>query len=158
MNTGIFPNLSAYFLLECSDIWRLKSAYPLKYPLQDFFGFGVCLLMGYNLEPQRSDQKSGPVPFRHGTAFPVLAALLDFVDVLLHPVGAIPLHLVRDVAVDIQGKGRGSVAKVPLDGLHVVTGLERGHREGMPLRYIYDNTGKSSNCNGSTAFLPSFQR
>lgn len=51
---------------------------------------------------------------------------------LLHPGGAGLLHLVGDVAVDIQGKGGGGVAHVALDGLDVIAAPDGGHSVGVP--------------------------
>lgn len=48
-------------------------------------------------------------------------------DILLHPGGAGLLHLVRDVAVHVQRECGGGVAQVPLHGLDVVPGANRGH-------------------------------
>lgn len=50
----------------------------------------------------------------------------------LHAVGALLLHLVGDVAVDVQREGRRGVAKVGLHGLDVVADLQGGHRVGVP--------------------------
>ena len=57
---------------------------------------------------------------------------LDDVDEALHPVGALLLHLVGDVAVDVQREGRRGVAQVALHGLDVVADLQGGHRVGVP--------------------------
>ena len=64
----------------------------------------------------------------------ILLHLCPFYDVdkALHAVGALLLHLVGDMAVDVQGKGRRGVAQVALHGLDVVSDLQGGHRVGMP--------------------------
>ncbi len=49
------------------------------------------------------------MPWWFAVLFPSVA-LLDFVDVLLHPFGAVPPHLVGDMPVDIQREGCGSMA------------------------------------------------
>ena len=49
-------------------------------------------------------------------------------NVLLHPLGALPAHLVRHMAVHIKGKGSGGVAQIPLHRLDVIPGLDCGHR------------------------------
>ncbi len=61
---------------------------------------------------------------------------------LLHPVRAGPFHLLRDVAVYIQGKGGGMVSQVALHRLYIVSGPERIHGIGVPLRYNYDKPEK----------------
>ena len=53
-------------------------------------------------------------------------------DKALHPVGALLLHLVGDMAVDVQCKGRRGVPQVVLHGLDVVADLQGRHRIGMP--------------------------
>ena len=70
-------------------------------------------------------------PDRRGLLFRPSGAL-DDVDEPLHPVGAFLLHLVRDVAVDVQREGRRGVAQVGLYGFDVVADLQGGHRVGMP--------------------------
>ena len=55
---------------------------------------------------------------------------LQFQNVLnkaFHPGGAVLLHLVCDVAVDIQREGGGGVAQVALDSLDVIAAFYRGH-------------------------------
>ena len=49
----------------------------------------------------------------------------------IHPGGAGLLHLVGDMAVDIQCKGGGRVAQVALDGLDVVAAPDSGDSVGM---------------------------
>lgn len=66
-------------------------------------------------------------------------ALIEVVDILLHPVGAVTLHLVRDMAVHIQGEAGCGMAQVPLHRLDVVSGLNRDHG-GM---YVSDHAGVS---------------
>ena len=56
-------------------------------------------------------------------------------DKLPHSGGAFPLHFVRHIVVDIQGKGGGGVAQVPLHGLDVISGADRRNCVGMPLWY-----------------------
>ena len=58
--------------------------------------------------------------------------------------------------VDVQRKGRCGVSQIALYGLDVVSALNGGNSVAMPLRYIYDNTKKSSNCNSFTVFGPPF--
>ena len=57
---------------------------------------------------------------------------LDDMDESLHPVGALLLHLVRNVSVDVQREGRRGVAQVGLHGLDVVADLQGGHCVGVP--------------------------
>ena len=55
----------------------------------------------------------------------------------LHSVGALLLHLVGDVTVDVQREGRSGVAQVGLHGLDVVADLQGGHRVGMTQKENY---------------------
>lgn len=48
-------------------------------------------------------------------------------DKCFHAGGAVLFHLICHVAVDIQSKGGGSVAQVPLHGLDVIPGTDCGH-------------------------------
>ena len=68
-----------------------------------------------------------------GASFPLCFPLPagNALDELLHPGGAGLLHLVGDVAVDIQGKGGGGVAHVALDGLDVIAAPDGGHSVGV---------------------------
>ena len=49
-----------------------------------------------------------------------------------HTVGAILLHLVRDVSVDVQREGCSGVAEVSLHGFDIVSRLQRRYSVGMP--------------------------
>ena len=60
-------------------------------------------------------------------------ALFHPFNILLHPVGAVPLHLVGDMAVHVQRKRRRSVSEVALDRLNIIPGTDRGYGERMPL-------------------------
>ena len=42
----------------------------------------------------------------------------------LHPVGALPAHALGHMAVDVQSKGCGAVAKIFQDGLNVIPALQ----------------------------------
>ena len=55
----------------------------------------------------------------------------DLAYILLHPAGAGCLHGIGNMAVNIQRKGRRSMAEVPLHRLHVVPVLQREHRVGV---------------------------
>ena len=55
-----------------------------------------------------------------GTGLSILSAFLHTVDVLLHPVSALTLHLVSYVTVYVQGECCRSVAEIALDRLNVV--------------------------------------
>lgn len=61
-------------------------------------------------------------PKSAGELFPGYA-----LDECLHPPGTVLLHLVCDVAVDIQREGGGGVAQVALDSLDVIAAFYRGH-------------------------------
>ena len=50
-----------------------------------------------------------------------------------------------------------AVAQPSLDVFHCVAQVEHNRGTAVPLRYIYDNTEKSSNCNGFTFFTPLFR-
>ena len=58
--------------------------------------------------------------FHPGAGGSSLCVFLNLVDVLLHPVGAVPLHLVSNVTVFVQGKRCGGMSEISLDGLDVV--------------------------------------
>ena len=62
----------------------------------------------------------------------VFLCLLQTYNECLHPVGAVLLHLVCNVSVDIQCESRGSVSKIPLYGLYIVPVLERGNGIAVP--------------------------
>ena len=49
------------------------------------------------------------------------------------------------------------MAQIFLHRIDFIPALKGKHCIGMPLRYIYDNTEKSSNCNGFTFFTPLFR-
>ena len=72
----------------------------------------------------------------------MLPALLDFVDVLLHPVGACPLHRVSDMPVDIQSERCRGVAQVALYGLDIISRPDGSNGERVPL---WHNKDKSEN-------------
>ena len=71
-------------------------------------------------------------------------------DKLPHSGGAFPLHFVRHIVVDIQGKGGSGVAQVPLHGLDVISGADRRNCVGMPL---WHNKDKSENHCGAMGWL-----
>ena len=73
----------------------------------------------------------------------VLSFAGNALDVGIHAVGAGPLHLVGNMAVDVQGEGGGGVAQVALDGLDIIPGADGSHGVGVPLRYNYDKPEKS---------------
>ena len=50
---------------------------------------------------------------------------------LFHPLCAVPLHLLRDVSVNIQRKRSGSVSEVFLHGLNVVATFDASNRVGV---------------------------
>lgn len=83
------------------------SLYPSKYPLQIFF----C----------------------KGYAATTSTALFHPLNILLHPVRAIPLHLVGDVAVYVQRKRRRSVSEISLYRLNAVPSRGGDNSERMPL-------------------------
>ena len=71
-----------------------------------------------------------------------LAALFHPLNVLLHPVGTLPLHLVGNMTVYIQRKCRRSVAEVALHRLNIIPGSDGSNSERMPL---WHNKDKSEN-------------
>ena len=73
-------------------------SFPLSFPLSGVYGAFM----------QRFSARRGLL-FRPSGA-------LDDVDEALHAVGALLLHLVGDVAVDVQREGRRGVAQVGLHG------------------------------------------
>lgn len=64
--------------------------------------------------------------------FPFLFPLCGYgMDETLHSGGTVFLHLVGDVAVNVEGEGCGGVAEVLLHGLDVIARLDGGHGVGM---------------------------
>lgn len=60
------------------------------------------------------------------------------VEIALHAVGAVLLHLLGNVAVDVQRERRRRVADVRLYGLDIVAILQGNDSIGVPLRYTHD--------------------
>ena len=50
---------------------------------------------------------------------------------LFHPLGAVLLHLLRDVSVNIRRKRSGSVSKIFLHSLNVVAAFDASNRVGV---------------------------
>ena len=98
--------------------------YPSKYPLQIFFCKGYFIATS--------------------------TALFHSLNILLHPVGAVPLHLVGNVSVHIQCERRRGVSEVALDRLNIIPGTDRGYGERMPL---WHNKDKSENPCVATGWL-----
>ena len=65
-----------------------------------------------------------------------------------HPGRAGLLHLLRNVTIDIQRKGRSMVAQVLLYRLDVVSTLDSSNGVAVPIRYNCDNTEKPSKLEG----------
>ena len=63
-------------------------------------------------------------------------------DECLHPVCRLLAHFLRHMAVNVEGKARGSMSEVALNGLDVITALQRYNGVAMPLRYNYDKPEK----------------
>ena len=63
-------------------------------------------------------------------------ALFHPINILLHPVRAVALHLVGYVAVYVQRKRRRSVSEISLHCLNVVPSTDGGNSERMPLGII----------------------
>ena len=61
-----------------------------------------------------------------------LALAGEAFDELLHAVGALLLHLVGNMAIDIQGKDGGGVSQVFLHGLDIIPALDSGHGVAVP--------------------------
>jgi len=60
---------------------------------------------------------------------------------LLHPLGALPLHLIRDVTVHVQREGSGGMAQVALHRLDVISTPDRGDGVAVPIGYNKDKSG-----------------
>ena len=90
-------------------------------------------------EPLKPQWFQGFPPFSPA-GFPLSAG--NALDELLHPLCAVAFHLVRHMAVDIQGKGGRGVSQIPLYGLDIIPALNRGHGVAMPL---WHNKDKSEN-------------
>ena len=56
----------------------------------------------------------------------------DGFEELLHAVGAFFLHLIGDMAIDVQGESCGGMAQVFLDGFDVIAGADGGDCVGVP--------------------------
>ena len=72
----------------------------------------------------------------------LLRIFLHALDVLLHSIGAVPLHLVSHMAVNIRRERRCGVTEIALDCLDIVPASYRGHGIRMPL---WHNKDKSKN-------------
>lgn len=73
-------------------------------------------------------------------------------DETFHAGGAVLLHLLREVAVSVQGEGCRRVTKIALDSFYIITGPDRVHCVGMPLRYNYDKPEKPRRIKGFEVF------
>lgn len=51
---------------------------------------------------------------------------------LLHPFSTGPLHFLRDMPINVQGKGGGMVSEITLNRLNIVPGPKRDHGVAMP--------------------------
>ena len=56
----------------------------------------------------------------------------DLFDKRLHPGGAVPLHFIRHMAVDVQRKGCGGMSQVALNRFDVISGADGGHGVAVP--------------------------
>ena len=92
------------------------------YPLTDSGQFRVSHFLGKN-------EKRAVHWMNQRTALPL--AGFEAVNVLLHPVCALALHLACDVAVHVQREGRRGVAQVALNRLDIIPGTDSGHGVGM---------------------------
>ena len=63
--------------------------------------------------------------------YPILGAG-NALDKCLHAVGAVPLHLIGDMAINVQGKGCGGVSQVALHGLDIAPGADSSHGVTVP--------------------------
>ncbi len=61
----------------------------------------------------------------------------------MHAVGALLLHALRDMTVDVERKGSRCVTNIMLDSFDIVAILQGQHSIGVPLWYIKDKTGKT---------------
>ena len=77
----------------------------------------------------------------------VFLCLFQTCNECLHSVGAVLLHLVGNVSVDIQRESRGSVSKVSLYGLYIVPVLERGN--GIAVSHIVKTCVRDSHIGGN---------
>ncbi len=70
-----------------------------------------------------------PVSGLYPLPYPLAAD--NALDVPLHPLGAVPLHLFGHMTVYIEGKSGGGVSQVALDRLDTVSILQRQHRKSV---------------------------
>ena len=82
--------------------------------------------------------------------FPLFSG--NALDILLHPVRAVPAHLLCDMTIDVQSERCGCVAEVGLHCLYIVPALDGGNGICVPIGYNCDNTEKSSNFKGFGGF------
>ena len=62
-------------------------------------------------------------------------------DKLLHTLGGLLAHLLRDMTVYVQGEAGGGVAQVALHRFDVVAALNGGNRVAVPLWHNKDKSG-----------------
>ena len=72
--------------------------------------------------------------------------------IALHAVGAVLLHLLGNVPIDVKREGCCCMSDVGLHGLDIIAILERNHRIGVPLRYNYDKPEKPRRIKGFEVF------
>ena len=73
-------------------------------------------------------------------------------NIVLHSGSAVLLHLIGNMAVNIQGECCGMVAQIALHSFYIIPGPQRGDGIGMPLRYNYDKPEKPRRIKGFEVF------
>ena len=66
----------------------------------------------------------------------------DVLNEAVHAYCTFFVHLVGDMAINIQSKSGGGMAQISLDRFDVITGAEGCNCESVPLRYNYDKPEK----------------
>jgi len=79
-----------------------------------------------------------PLSGLYPSPYPLVAD--SALDVPLHPLSAVPLHLFGYMAVHIEDKSGGGMAQVALDSLDTVPILQRQHRKSVPIGYNKDKS------------------
>ena len=134
---GSNPSFSALIIVRfCFEIWRFSFLFPC---------LGVEIVL-----PAFSSAWVFPY------FFPLQLKVEDICNVIVHPVCAGLLHLLRYMAVHVQGKGGCRVAKVAGNGFDIIPRTDRCHCVAMPLRYNNDKPEKSSIFKGFQGFKADF--
>ena len=76
----------------------------------------------------------------------------NVLDEALHALCVGPFHLVGYMSINVQGKGCGRVAQVPLDCFYIIPSPDGCDGVAVPLRYNYDKPEKPRRIKGFEVF------